>query len=254
MDAIQVVVALGGLAVGSFLNVVIHRLPRGISIVWPPSACAYCGARIRWYDNVPVVSWIVLRGRCRDCHAPISIRYPLIELVTMAAFLACYWVFGPGLLLVARLLLTTALVALFAIDLEHQLLPNAVTLPGIAVGLACSLVLPPGLRDALIGAVAGGGLLWAIAEAWQRLRHMDAMGGGDLKMLAMVGAFLGWKLVIVTFVLSSIIGGLFAAVLLALRKTTLTTAVPYGTFLAIAAFIAGLRGDWLLEWYLSFYL
>ena len=254
MDVIQVVVALIGLAVGSFLNVIIHRLPRGVSIVWPPSACARCGARIRWYDNVPVVSWLVLRGRCRDCRAPIAIRYPIVELVTLGAFLACYWYFGPSLLLVSRLLFAAALIALFAIDLEHQRLPDAITLPGIAAGLLFSLLLPPGFRDALVGAAVGYGSLWFIAELWWRLRHVDAMGGGDLKMLAMVGAFLGWKMVIVTFAISSIVGGLFAVVLLAARRTTMTTAVPYGTFLAIAAFAASLWGQWLMDWYLSFYL
>lgn len=249
-----ILVALAGLSIGSFLNVVIHRLPRGRSIVFPPSACPSCGARIRWYDNVPLAGWLVLRGRCRDCRAPISIRYPAVELVTMLAFLACYWRFGPEWLLLPRLLLTAALVALFAIDLEHQLLPNAITVPGIAIGVLCSLVLPPGLRESLIGVALGGGVLWAIGEAWYRLRHVEAMGFGDVKMLAMVGAFLGWKMVVVTFVLSSLLGGTFAAILLAARKTTLTSVIPFGTFLAVAAFIAALWGESMMNWYLSFYV
>lgn len=249
-----ILVALVGLAIGSFVNVVIHRLPRGQSIVFPPSACPRCGARIRWYDNIPLAGWLMLRGRCRDCHEPVSLRYPLVEFVTMAAFLACYWRFGLEWLLVPRLLLTTALVALFAIDLEHQLLPNAITVPGIVVGVLFSLALPPGLRDSLVGVALGGGVLWAIGEAWYRLRHIEAMGFGDVKMLAMVGAFLGWKLVIVTFVLSSLVGGVVAALLLASRRTTLTSLIPFGTFLALAAFIAALWGEPLLDWYLSFYL
>lgn len=247
------VVAIAGLCIGSFLNVVIHRLPRGTSLVWPGSACPSCGARIRWYDNVPVLGWILLRGRCRDCAAPISIRYPIVELVTLLAFLLCYWQLGAQPLLVPRLLLTAALIALFAIDLEFQILPNVITLPGLAAGLLFSIFLPPGLRDALLGAALGGGLLWLIAEAWSRLRGVDAMGFGDVKMLAMVGAFLGWKLVLLTFVLSSFVGGALAAVLLAARRATWTSALPYGTFLALAAFVAALWGDPLLEWYLGLY-
>ncbi|HSL20040.1 MAG TPA: prepilin peptidase [Vicinamibacterales bacterium] len=249
-----VVVGLAGLAIGSFLNVIIHRLPRDMSIVWPGSSCAVCGARIRWYDNVPILGWLLLRGRCRDCRQPISIRYPLVELATLAAFLLCYREFGADWLLVPRLLFSAALIALFAIDLEHQILPNTITVPGIVAGIAFSIALPPGIRDAVIGAAAGGGALWLIAEGWSRLRGVDAMGFGDVKMLAMIGAFLGWKLVIVTFVLSSLIGGAFAAALLAARRTTLTSALPFGTFLAIAAFVAGLRGERLMNWYLSFYL
>jgi len=248
-----VVVAIAGLCIGSFLNVVIYRLPRGTSLVWPGSTCPACGARIRWYDNVPVLGWILLRGRCRDCAAPISVRYPIVELVTLLAFLLCYWQLGAQPLLVPRLVLTAALIALFAIDLEFQILPNVITLPGLAAGVLFSIVLPPGFRDALLGAALGGGLLWLIAEAWSRLRGIDAMGFGDVKMLAMVGAFLGWKLVLLTFVLSSFVGGALAAVLLAARRATWTSALPYGTFLALAAFVAALWGDPLLEWYLGFY-
>ena len=249
-----ILAVLLGLVVGSFLNVVIYRLPRGRSLVTPGSACPACGAAIRWYDNVPVASWLALRGRCRHCRAPISIRYPIVELVTMAAFVTCYWRFGPEPLLIPRLLFVASLIALFAIDLDLQLLPNAVTLPGIVVGLMFSLFLPPGIRDAVIGVLLGGGVLWAIGSFWSWLRGMEAMGGGDVKMLAMVGAFLGWKLVIVTFVLSSIVGGLFAAALLATKRTELTAKLPFGTFLAIGALVASLWGDALLDWYLSLYI
>lgn len=251
---LPLLLAIAGLAIGSFLNVVIHRLPRGRSLVWPGSACPHCRAPIRWYDNVPVIGWVLLRGRCRDCKAPISVRYPIVELTTMAAFLACYWRFGADPLLVPRLLFAVALIALFAIDLEHQILPNVITLPGILAGLAFAVFLPPGLRDSLLGVAIGGGALWLIGEAWSRLRNMEAMGFGDVKMLAMIGAFLGWKLVIVTFVLSSLVGGAAAAVLLLARRTTWTSAIPYGTFLAIAGFIAGLWGESLMNWYLSFYI
>jgi leader peptidase (prepilin peptidase)/N-methyltransferase len=254
LPPLGVVVAILGLAVGSFLNVVIYRVPRRQSVVWPGSACPRCGTPIRWYDNLPVIGWLILRGRCRACRGRISPQYPIVEFVTMAAFLAAWWQTGDDLLLVPRLVLVAALVALFAIDLEHQLLPNAITLPGIAAGVLFSLFLPPGLRDSLIGIVVGGGVLWVIGELWFRLRGIEAMGFGDVKMLAMVGAFLGWKLVVVTFVLSSLIGGLAAIVLLVSGRTTWTSAIPYGTFLALAAFIAALWGQPLMAWYLSFYL
>jgi leader peptidase (prepilin peptidase)/N-methyltransferase len=249
-----VLVAILGLVVGSFLNVVIYRLPRGQSLVWPGSACPKCGTPIRWYDNVPVLGWLMLRGRCRSCRAPISIQYPIVEVITFVAFLAAWWQTGEDLLLIPRLVFVSALIVLFAIDFEHQLLPNAITLPGIVAGVLFALFLPPGIRDSLIGMAVGGGVLWAIGEAWSRLRGMEAMGFGDVKMLAMVGAFLGWKMVVVTFVMSSLIGGLAATALLVTRRTTWTSAIPYGTFLALAAFVAALWGEPLMNWYLSFYV
>jgi leader peptidase (prepilin peptidase)/N-methyltransferase len=185
---------------------------------------------------------------------PLGVLVAIVGLVTMVAFLATWWAIGEDFLLIPRLLLVVALIALFAIDLEHQLLPNIITMPGIVVGVAFATVLPPGLRDSLIGVAVGGGVLWAIGEAWSRLRGMEAMGFGDVKMLAMVGAFLGWKMVVVTFVLSSLVGGLAATILLVSRRTTWTSAIPYGTFLALAAFVAALWGEPLMNWYLSFYV
>jgi leader peptidase (prepilin peptidase) / N-methyltransferase len=246
--------AIAGLAIGSFLNVVIHRLPRRLSLVWPGSACPACGRRIRWYDNLPVVGWLLLRGRCRDCAAPIAVRYPIVEIVTMIVYLAHYWRFDLDPLLWPRLLFASALIALFVIDLEHQLLPNRITLPGIVAGVIFSAFLPPGLSASLLGVALGGGVLWAIGEGWSRLRNVEALGFGDVKMLAMIGAFLGWQMVVVTFVISSIVGGLFAAVLLAARRTSWTSALPFGTFLALGAMVASLWGEALLEWYLGLYL
>ena len=190
--------AILGLAVGSFLNVCIHRLPSNKSIVQPPSSCPHCGYRLRWIDNIPVVSYALLGGRCRQCKAPISMRYPIVEILTMAMFVLHYLVLGLDIILVPRLLFACAMIVLFAIDLEHHLLPNVITIPGIVVGLAFSAMLPPGFVDALIGALAGGGVLWLIAEAYYRYSGQEGMGGGDVKMLAMIGAFLGWKLVILT--------------------------------------------------------
>jgi leader peptidase (prepilin peptidase)/N-methyltransferase len=246
-------VSVLGLVVGSFLNVCIHRLPRKASIVQPPSNCPKCGYVLRWFDNIPVVSYAMLGGRCRRCRTPISIRYPIVELVTMGVFLLHYMVFGLDIILVPRLLFASVLIALFAIDLEHHLLPNVVTLPGIVVGLAFSVLLPPGLPDALIGVAVGGGVLWLIGEAYYRYSGQEGMGGGDVKMLAMIGAFLGWKLVILTLVLSSILGSLIGVLVIAIRRGGLKYALPYGTFLALAALIASLYGDRIVAWYTGLY-
>jgi leader peptidase (prepilin peptidase)/N-methyltransferase len=249
-----VILALVGLAVGSFLNVCIHRLPRRQSLMHPPSRCPQCGYRLRWIDNIPVVSYLLLGGRCRKCRRRISIRYPIVELVTMALVLAHYWVFDWTPLLAVRVVFACMMIVLFAIDLEHQILPDAVTLPGIVIGLACAVFLPPGIVSALLGAVAGGGVLFVIAEVWSRLRHVEAMGFGDVKMLAMIGAFLGLKLVILTFVLSSFIGGIAGALLIVTRRGSMASKVPFGTFLAIAALVASLWGDAMVDWYIGLYV
>ena len=242
-----------GLAVGSFLNVCIHRVPARASVVSPPSRCPACGYQLRWSDNIPVLSYVLLRGRCRQCRASISIRYPIVELVTMAVFVLHWWMFGWSALMVVRLAFACALVILFAIDLEHHLLPNVITLPGIAAGLIVSTVFPPGLRDALIGMAAGGGVLWLIGEAYYRFSGQEGMGGGDVKMLAMIGAFLGWKLMLVTLVLSSVAGALIGIVVIALRRGDMKYALPYGTFLAIGGLVASVVGDQIVAWYVGMY-
>jgi leader peptidase (prepilin peptidase)/N-methyltransferase len=248
---IEVTLLLFGLCVGSFLNVCIHRLPLKQSVVSPGSRCPSCGYELRWYDNIPVLSYVMLRARCRSCSRPISIQYPVIEVVTAIVFLAHWYAFGPTPLFAARLVFGCALIVLFMIDLEHQILPDVVTLPGIVIGAALSVFLPPGPIESLIGLLLGGGLLWAIAEAWFRLRKVDAMGFGDVKMLAMVGAWRRWKMVILTFVLSSMMGGLVGIVLLASRRADMATRVPFGTMLSVAAMIASLYGGPILAWYLS---
>ena len=240
-----------GLCVGSFLNVCIYRLPLKQSVVWPASRCPGCGHELAWFDNIPVASYVVLRGRCRSCGVPISMRYPIVEALTAGIFLLHWTVFGPTPLLFVRVLFACALIVLFAIDLDHQILPDVITLPGILVGLICSVFVPPGPLMSLAGMLLGGGLLWAISEAWFRLRKVEAMGFGDVKMLAMVGAFLGVKLVMVTFVLGSMIGGIVGALLIATRRADMATKVPFGTMLAVAALIASLYGESLVAWYLG---
>jgi leader peptidase (prepilin peptidase)/N-methyltransferase len=252
-DPIGFAVAVLGLAIGSFLNVCIHRLPTKASIVQPPSNCPTCGYMLGWIDNVPVVSYVMLGGRCRKCRTPISIRYPIVELVTMAIFVLHYAVFGADVILIPRLLFACVLIVLFAIDLEHHLLPNVITLPGIVVGLAFSTMVGPGLVDALIGTVLGGAILWLIGEAYYRYSGVEGMGGGDVKMLAMIGAFLGWKLVILTLVFSSFAGALVGVAVIAIRRGGMKYALPYGTFLSLAALVASLYGQRIVDWYLGFY-
>ena len=243
------VVGVFGLLIGSFLNAVIHRVPRKQSLVSPGSRCPSCGYALQWYDNIPVLSYLMLGGRCRKCRQGISIRYPIVELVTAAVFVAHYFVFGWTPFLLVRLIFAASLVALFAIDLEHHLLPDVITLPGIVVGVVASFFLPPGIVDALIGMLIGGGVLWAIGEAYFRYSGEEGMGGGDVKMLAMIGAFLGWKLVLVTLVLSSIAGSVLGLTIIALKRGGMKHALPFGTFLALGALAASLIGDRIVTWY-----
>ena len=241
-----------GLVVGSFLNVCIYRLPRRESIAWPASHCTACQRRLRWFENIPVVSWVALRGRCATCRVPIAVTYPLVELVTAVLFAAGFLVYGPTPLLAVRLLFGCALIVLFVIDLQHQILPNAITLPGIVTGFAASLALPPGWLPSLLGIVLGGAIPFLIAEAYMRVRGHEGLGMGDVKMLAMIGAFLGWQLMLVTLVFASFAGSIVGLGFVAAGRG-LKYALPFGTFLAAGAFVATFLGEPLLRWYLSLY-
>lgn len=252
-SAALLLAAIAGLSVGSFLNVVVHRLPRGQSPAWPASHCPKCERPLRWHHNIPVVSWIALRGRCAFCGDPIALRYPMVEISTAIVWVLVVWLTPPGWLLASRLVLAGALVALFVIDLEHQILPNAITLPGIAAGLLFALVAPPGPIDALLGTAVGGGVLYAIAAGYYLLRREEGMGMGDVKMLAMIGAFLGWRLVLVTLVLASCAGSIVGLAVMATERGGLRYALPFGTFLAVGALAAMLVGERLLEWYLGLF-
>ena len=250
---VLLVALLVGLCIGSFLNVVIYRLPLGQSLVSPRSRCTKCGYELSWYDNVPVLSWALLGGRCRRCRAPISVQYPIVELVTGLLFVLVAWLTPVGPLLVSRLILVAILVALFGIDLEHQILPNFITLPGVVIGLLFSLIAPPGWKDALIGAALGAGVLYGIAAAYYAVRREEGLGMGDVKMLAMIGAFLGWKAVLVTLVLSSFSGAAIGMALIAAQRGGMKLALPFGTFLAVGALAAMLVGDPLITWYAGFF-
>ncbi len=242
-----------GLAAGSFLNVCIYRLPRRESLVHPASRCPRCGRALNWFDNIPVVSWLVLGGRCRQCDAPISPQYPVIEIVTAILAVLIVAITPPGSLLASRLVLAAALIVLFVIDLEHQILPNSITLPGIAVGFFFSLGTPQGPIDSLLGILLGGGVLYVIAVGYYMLRGEEGMGMGDVKMLAMIGAFLGWRAVLLTLVLSSFAGAVVGVALVASSRGGMRYALPFGTFLAMGAVVSMLAGDAIISWYLGFY-
>ena len=247
------VLGLFGLAIGSFLNVCIYRIPLGQSIVHPPSRCTGCGQALRWHHNVPVASWLLLRGRCAFCGAGISARYPAVELLTGVVFALHALVFEPGPLLLVRLAFAAVLIVLAFIDIDHRILPDSMTLTGIPLGVLAAVWLPPGWRDSLLGVVVGGGSLWLIAEAYYRWRKIEGMGMGDVKMLAMIGAVLGWRAVVVTLVLSSFSGALVGVLMMSRAKDGMRYALPFGTFLSLGALVASLVGEPLVAWYLSFY-
>lgn len=254
MAGLYLVLGLLGLMIGSFLNVCIARLPAGGSIVSPGSRCPRCKTPIAWYDNIPVLSYLLLSGRCRRCGQPISIKYPLVELVTAAAFVLQGVVIGPDVpLLIVRLVFTAFLIVLFGTDLETMRLPNVITYPGILIGLAASAFLPPGIVASAIGAAVGAAIPWAIRWAWYQARRVEAMGLGDVKMLAMIGAFLGWKQVWVVLFLGSLTGAVVGLVIIRTRGRSMASRIPFGTFLALAAFIASLVGESLVAWYVGLY-
>lgn len=243
------VAGLFGAVIGSFLNVCIHRLPRGESIVHPPSRCPGCGHRLAWYENVPVLSWLALRGRCKGCKARIPVMYPLVELATAAVFVTAWQVFGPTPLLGVRLLFACGMIVLAVTDLRERLLPNAVTYPGVVAGLTASLVLPPGIAAAIIGAAAFALVLWGIGEVVGRFMGREALGFGDVKMAAMIGAFLGWPLAVLTFALVGLVGTVLALLVVIVVKNR-HYEIPLGTMLAVAALVAAFWGHGMIDWYL----
>jgi leader peptidase (prepilin peptidase)/N-methyltransferase len=254
------VIGVFGLMVGSFLNVCIGRLPAGISIVTPPSRCPSCGTQLAWRDNVPVLSWLWLGGKCRTCRAPISGRYPIVELATAAVFVVQAVMLDPSPLqdptttmiaLVSRLVFSALLVALLVTDIETFRLPNPLTYFGIVAGIAFSMAGPPGIASSLGGAALGAGLLLAIRQAWLWAKGVDALGLGDVKMLAMIGAFLGWPHVWVVLLFSSVVGAVIGIGLAITGRGTMQSKLPFGVFLSLAALASSLWGQRLIDWYIG---
>lgn len=265
-----------GSLIGSFLNVVIHRVPNELSIVFPNSACPKCNSPIKPYDNVPVISWLVLGGKCRNCKAPISARYPSVEALTGLVFLVVAWQIGFTAFLPVVFIFAAVMIALIFIDAGHMILPNVITYPLFVFVLLVRLVYPlafgteyfsdmsfaPGtwmaaypawvvsLACAVAGAIAGGGSLWVVGELWKRLRGVEAMGLGDVKMMFGVGALLGWRLTLLSIFLGAFSGAVIGVVLMSRQKDKdMQAQIPFGIFLGTGSLLALLFGEQLLGWY-----
>jgi leader peptidase (prepilin peptidase)/N-methyltransferase len=268
-----------GAIIGSFLNVVIHRIPLEQSIVFPNSACPRCQAAIKPYDNIPVISYLVLRGRCRNCSAHISARYPAVEALTAVLFATVAWHDGLSFALGFDLAFVASMIALIFIDSEHMILPNAITYPGVLFALITRIAVPylagpahfddlpqllnllpslpvwlVSLIGAAIGALAGGGSLWLMGFMWEKLRGVEAMGFGDVKMMFMVGAFLGWRLTILTILLGALTGSV-AGILVMYRRgnRNMQMMLPFGIFLGIGSIVSLLFGSRIINWYASMF-
>jgi leader peptidase (prepilin peptidase) / N-methyltransferase len=262
-----------GLLIGSFLNVCILRIPQGKSIVRPNSACPNCHAAIRPWDNIPVLSWLILRGRCRNCKTKISPMYPAVELITGLLFLLCYKIFGQSLDTVRWAAFSAVIVVLTATDIRERILPNAVNLVGFVIGLLFSLFLVPidgaslwlsdhifdfppprpalSFADGLLGAAVGAGLLWIVGEGYFRLRGKEGMGLGDVKMMGMAGAFLGVKRTLLTVLLGSLLGSVVGIALVVAMRKGRDYELPFGAFLGAGALLVVYFGTPLLNWYQS---
>ena len=257
METMTVIfIAVAGLVLGSFFNVVIYRLPRGLSLMRPPSSCPGCGARIKPYDNIPVLSYIVLGGKCRKCGGKISAVYPAVEALTALGFVLVYFNSGRalGLEFFAGCVFTSALIVLGFIDYHHQILPDAVTLPGRVLAHAYSFFRDDlTFRGALIGAVVGAGFLLLVYGAYYLIRKKEGLGMGDVTMLLMVGATLGLERTLLTLILGSFVGALVGVYVILRRGKDFQFALPFGTFLAPAAFVSLLWGERIVRAYLSLY-
>ena len=248
-----ILVGVVGLVVGSYLNVLIHRIPRGKSTVLPRSRCPYCQGAIRARDNLPVVSYLLLGGRCRHCRAPISWRYPLVEGLTAVLFVASFWRFGIDPTLPHALVFSCSMVLLAAIDVEHFILPDRLTLPGILAGLAFQLWYPmPGFLAGVLGTLVGAGLLILVINYWYWWRGEEGMGIGDVNMLAMIGAFLGWQGVLTTLVLATTSGALVGIIMLLAGRIGIRSRLPFGFFLACGALLSLFFGDLIVAYYTRF--
>jgi leader peptidase (prepilin peptidase)/N-methyltransferase len=246
------IVFILGTLFGSFANVCIYRLPQRLSIIFPGSHCPACQEALRPWHNIPLLSYLLLGGQCARCKTAISLRYPLIELSNGLLYIFLYHQYHLSVQTVVFALLTTALLIVSCIDLAHTIIPDAITLPGIVVGLGTSLWLTPvGLRNAILGVILGGGLFLLMAILSVVILKREGMGGGDIKLIAMLGAFLGWHAVLVTIFLAAVLGASVGLALILLRRKGRREPLPFGPFLALGALLAMVWGDSILTWYVS---
>ncbi len=239
-----------GAIIGSFLNVCIYRIPRRESIVFPSSHCPSCNRAIKYYDNIPIVSYILLRGRCRYCGERISLQYPVVEIITGILLVALFKRFDISLKVPILFIFITTLLVISIIDLKHRVIPNQLSLGFIIIGLILSPFLQ-GPVESIIGILVGGGLLFSIAYIYQLLTHREGMGGGDVKLLAMIGAFLGWKGAVFSLFAGSLTGTLIGIFIMVLKGGDTRYAIPFGPFLSLGAFAYIFWGERILMWYLG---
>jgi len=241
-----------GAVVGSFLNVIIHRLPEEKSIVFPASHCPKCRHAIRLYDNIPLISYLILKGRCRDCSEAISLRYPLVELLTAILSLLTFWKFGLSIQYLCAFTFVCSLIAITFIDLDHQIIPDVISLPGIPIFfLAAVFVMDLRILDAFLGFLIGGGVLYSIASIYELVTKREGMGGGDIKLLGMIGAFLGWQSLLFVLLISSFAGAAVGITLMIIKGRDMKYAVPFGPFLSLGAVVYLFFGARLLNLFLS---
>jgi leader peptidase (prepilin peptidase)/N-methyltransferase len=240
-----------GAALGSFLNVLIYRLPEETSIIFPASRCPHCRNAIRFYDNIPVISFILLKGRCRECHEKISFHYPLVELITAVLSLLLFWKFGLTFQYLFSFIFVCALMVITFIDLDHQIIPDVITLPGIPIFfLAAVFAMNLRFLDAFLGFLIGGGFLYGIAIIYEWVTKREGMGGGDIKLLAMIGAFLGWQSLLFVLLVSSLLGAVVGISLMMVKGQDMKYAVPFGPFLSFAAVAYIFFGDYAIRLFL----
>jgi leader peptidase (prepilin peptidase)/N-methyltransferase len=241
-----------GMCIGSFLNVCIYRVPSSMSIINPSrSFCPRCNSSIPFYDNIPVFSYLWLKGRCRNCKEPIPLRYPLVELMTGILAIAILFMFGLTLESVVYFVFISALLVITFIDIDHKIIPDIITIPGIPIGLAASFVLPAmTFKSSLIGLLVGGGSLMLVAWIYSLVTRKEGMGGGDIKLLGMIGTFIGWKGVIFTIFAASLAGTLVGIIVMLQKRENLKFAIPFGPFLSIGAMSYVFFGEKVLFWYL----
>jgi leader peptidase (prepilin peptidase) / N-methyltransferase len=230
---------LFGLILGSFLNVCIYRMPLGKSIVSPPSSCPHCGTRIRFYDNIPIFSYLLLLGKCRSCRTEISLRYPVVELTSGLLSMALFVRYGLSLHYLMLFAFCASLLVVAFIDIDHKIIPDAISLPGIGFGFGYSLLpsSPVSLFESVLGILVGGGSLYMVGLIYRWIRKQEGMGGGDVKLLAMIGAWMGWKSLPMVILLSSLAGSLIGGGCLLLSRRRLSEAIPFGPFLVLGAFL-----------------